>query len=227
MDEGDSTEITQRQASAVQPLDAPAQKTLWERLKPLWWLRGVLGALALVGFLDQLGWVREKWLPVAHAITTRWSEGIAWLSHAVSALLPFHMEITPWEGHYLVVIFALVLPSMIPALGVLLRPPRHKLAEFVVVCFVVVVTNMVVGALLPGQTTLITDFAPIAIPGLLIISAVAIGSAVLFNKPYFQALFLTLTFIGTLEVIYLAPILQNLLQPLVDWISAGTTSAAS
>jgi hypothetical protein len=221
MSSGDDP-VEQKGPPVATLVSEPAEKkSIWERLKPVWWLRGVLGALALVGFLDQIGWVREGWLPVVHAIATRWGEFIAWLSKTITIALPFGGEITPAEGHYLTVMFAVILPGIIPAMPILVRNPRTGASTMVVPAFVSIAGTTVLATLWPGETVLVGGSTPVFVPLLLIMSTFALCLAYLSNKAYFKALVVTITFFATLEVLYLAPFIQDALQPAVDWVSNG------
>lgn len=55
----------------------------------------------------------------------------------------------------------------------------------------------------------------VIIPGAL---AFALMNLSLLSRFYLRALWITVSFIGTLELLYLAPGLHNYVRPLIDWI---------
>lgn len=88
----------------------PTRTSLWERLKPVWWLRGVLGAWSLVALIDQLGLVREDWLRVVHALASRWSQWFEVLTGWANVRLPWGLHISVEEATLLSLLSVLGFP---------------------------------------------------------------------------------------------------------------------
>jgi hypothetical protein len=227
MTEGATEPVEQAVAPAAAPTGEPERMTWWDRIKPLWWVRGIVGALGLIALLDQLGWVREDWLKLVHVIATRWDQVVSILVGYVTAILPWGMEVTSAEAHFLTVVFALTVPATIPSALILLRPPRRRWHEVLLAFLFVLLLNNVVFALMPGESWLIGGYGDVYSIVLLLTTVTTLLLLYRVNRPYFRALTTTVLFFATLEVIYLAPAAQAFLAPVVDWIDPGGAAPSS
>lgn len=193
----------------------------WEKLKPVWWLRGILGAGALVGLADHLGLVRENWLRLFHAIGSRWNEWMGWLTGWISAALPFGWNISSGEGSTFALFSTLLVPAMIPAARTLLMRPRQNIHVWAVAAFFgvgFVLTLQMLGPvdMVPESASGYTPWFAIGFTGL-----VAVALLWIFQRRYLKALLIGLTFLLTLEIFYLVPAIQTALDPIIDQIAAN------
>jgi hypothetical protein len=89
---------------------------------PLWWLLGILGALAMVGTLDALGLVPAGWMQVVDSLGGRWMDGMAALSAWLDGRLPYGMMLGAREAAFALVVLVTILPVTIARAVVSDRP---------------------------------------------------------------------------------------------------------
>lgn len=182
-------------------------------------MRGVVGALATIGLLDSLGWIREDWLRVVHAIATRWNTWIGWIADQINVYLPFRAEITKFEANYLVAFSTFGLPALIGH-GVRLwkQGDKGQACKMLIVVPLVPVSTLFMN---------VTNESPFGVQELGVIFTVGILAFCFIamwheSRTYLKALVAALTCLLTFELIYLAPSLQTMLKPIVDWIDPQT-----
>jgi hypothetical protein len=218
MNEGPEVSIRSIGPSSSPP-DRSERKSLWERLKPVWWLRGILAAGAIVGLADHLGLVRTDWLKIVHAIGARWNVGMTWVTDLVSMALPFDWSLTVGEGNILTLLSVLIVPAVVPTGRYLMAKERcDRSATYAVASFCTVLSFYVLMCLssldmVPQKVALWIIGGTAAVSGVIAIVLLA-----KFNPRYLKALVIILTFLLTLELFYLAPIAQAWMKPIVDAI---------
>lgn len=261
MTEGASEPVEQAVAPAAAPVGEPVRLSLWERLKPVWWIRGVVSAVALVGLLDQLGLIREQWLRVFHAVGTRAREIIGWIADRISEILPWNLELMPQEGVVLAFYLAFLLPIAVGLINGQIKG-REPSAPIIIGLICVGILLAFAIPFGPGDrdknfggfvwvfaagfpAVVATASRPLAFVGwvcflvLLILGAVVlertfrvdlggapflallafVGIALwITNKTFAKGVLITLSFLATLELFYLVPMIQQAMQPFIDWI---------
>jgi hypothetical protein len=165
MTEGASEPVEQAVAPAAAPAGEPERKSLWERLKPVWWLRGILAAWGLLAVADQLGFVAEDWLAVVHAFASRWAIWTSAIAGWINLRLPWSMYISPEEANLIALILLLWAPTALKAAWLLFqRGDRGDTARICVLIGALTIT--LIALVLPGdmETNIVTRAAvPIGI----------------------------------------------------------------
>lgn len=235
MSEGSSKHVDQPDATTGLPVNPSSKTSLLERLKPVWWLRGVLAAVALVSLVDQLQIPRPDWLRFIHAIGARWNVWMGWLTDHLSAVLPFGMHLTAYEATFITLYSTIVIPGWVSQMRVSAPivfareiPPRPSpfragwllrvIGEGALRGYIILVPILLVfyfGWLLGPNPE--GDTRAVTMSNLLVFAATSLTylfSLWDYNRRYLKALVISLSFIFTLELFYVVPIFREWLQPI-------------
>lgn len=220
---GDDATVTHEAPANAAPAD---NRTFWERIRPFWWMRGIVSAIALVGLADHLGLIRHEWLRIFHGVAARWNEWMAWIGSLINFRVPWiHLGIG--DANFLTALSVFYLPFAVPFLGGELRSQR-RVVRWMAIISVLIVIGAYIGALAPGDQ-LAPELYVIREPVLLWISRalltlfmIALVMVLYMNaRTYLKALVFTLTFFATLEVFYFVPLLQDFIRPIGDAVDPG------
>ena len=220
MTEGATQSVEQTDAPASTPTGKPERKSMWERLKPLWWVRGIVTAFALVGLCDSLGLVRQDWLRVFHAIGARWNDWMGWLATSISQWLPFDWALSNFELTALTVMFATGFPSAIAwAANDYRKAGRLTFDMIAPIMFGAMIVAFSISLLSNDQVANV-PLTPDPLLLALLAALIMLPMPILWTdaRGYLKVLVGAITFLATLELFFLAPFLQAWLEPIVDWI---------
>jgi hypothetical protein len=286
--EGQMVETDQNQGHA-----SISAKPWWNRLPVVWWTRGAISAVALVGLADQLNLFPENWLRVVHAIGTRWGEFMSWITSHINFYLPWDANLSAGEGSALTILLLFLPPILIATLSMIPRAGHRILAlnavaaaiagvfcaatvftapdffvtgasarEWCLIAFGATAANVVVLQELQAfiyardvedSHFKLGDFR-VNLIGVPLLALMSIGGGVRLlltapakeapesfdlliwatlsaaavawtiyglwraNKAYLKSIVIVVTFIATLELIYLTPVLHEWMRPVIDWI---------
>lgn len=219
---------------------ASAKKRNWvQYLKVVWWARGVISALSLIGVLDQVfGLDRSLILAFTHSIAARWTEllqaAVGWIDLA----LPWHLDFSRSELNLLVIAFSVFIPFFFSVAWT--GYSRSKQAgdtrfQIFSVAMTVIGSVLLFASLynLAGPDDQLDLFRNsrahqwyewVALTfSLVVLLTMAFMALFLFAKPYAQAIVVVLTFVATFELLYFAsqfiPVIQDWMKAVVDWIN--------
>lgn len=264
MTEGAAEPVEQRLAPAAAAAGEPERKSWWERLKPLWWMRGFVGAIAVLGAMQIAEWPREEWLRVPHAIATRWQEIVGSLAAKLREVMPIPIDLTPSEAVRLVGMSAVQFPIVLGYYSWLRREDRNGSTK----TRSALLLSVPIATLLPlGPGDIVSDTWVGAIWGMLVLTPVcwaairypvramsttvfllivgppftvstvllvtgqdsvpaqtltlyALVAVIMWSvaRTYAKAMFAAVTFILTLQAVYLVPTAREWVRPFLDWI---------
>lgn len=209
---------------------AEGKTSIWNRLKSSWWPRGILSAIALVGLMDHLGFVREEWLSVLHAFGARWNQWVGFLTELINFRVDW-IHVSVGEGNLLTIFWILgwpALSSLVHAVNEAVPKSIGRLAFRI--CTTGVAVVILAALVAPGDVASVSYDSAFGAGILTLYFLATCLLAVLAARThasYYRAIFSVLTFFATLEIFYLVPIVNDATRPFVDWIDPGESAPVS
>jgi hypothetical protein len=209
---------------------AEDKKSIWNRLKSSWWPRGILSAIALVGLMDHLGFVREEWLSVLHAFGARWNQWIEFLTELINFRVDW-IHVSVGEGNLLTIFWILGWPALSSLVHAVNEAVPKSVGRLAFRIFATGVGVAILAALFaPGDVANVSYDSVFGSSILMMYFMAICLLAVLAARThasYYRAIFSVLTFFATLEVFYLVPIVNDATSPFVEWIDPGESAPIS
>jgi hypothetical protein len=175
-----------------------------------------------------LGLESQTFLGFTHAIASSWNKLTAKLLEFVAQFLPFRLSLAPNEVSLIVLALAIPVPAYLfvvfRAVRILRNRTEYKKMFLVASGAVLVGASAILGLMIAMGFQYASSDGDMATPrsslGLLIISAPLFEILWRRVPSYVKSLVVTLTFVATLELLYLVPVIATLLSGFVAWANS-------
>jgi hypothetical protein len=208
---------------ALDPANANERKSSSRAplLRIFFWLRGFFAAVSFVGILSAVGGDSvDTVLRFSNALTYAWTDAVIAL---VKELAPIQVHLTRKETVYIAFLLVFVLPTIT---ATLLRQ-RDRRPGVVQIAFLAVGAVLFVGMVtIIGYSMMTTtgdergDIDPV-VATIIIGLTIGYGGLLWFQaRTYFVVLFISLTFILTLDALYYAPAIGQVVKEMTAWLES-------
>jgi hypothetical protein len=180
-------------------------------------LRGIVGALSVVGLISYLGPAfLQDFLTLSQAVTQYWTAGVIVAIEWLDPYLPFELDYGPAELNFIVFVLVLVFPAY---LGQTLSKGGW-LAWIGVVGTLLIIPLGVIAFAGPGDISLAGAWAHWVWIAWTVGVVVILIELYLNLRTYFVALVSSLAVILTLEGLYYTPTAQEWIRAATEWLHA-------